>query len=1516
MLEESQIFHRSITHHVPKDDGTESYSIFTEADVQLDKLQNAWIDDQTILVSGSQDGGASYIFTVGTDLGSLGSPSLVNWLEFEAKRPRTALERNLSYLQFPFSSMFAPGDFDGTGQLDLMTVTPDKTLDIYLERGGIYEPAQAFSLDERGASTRFLAAADLNNDKIDDIVVVLTSVLEVTPRVFLANGDGTFRPVNQDFDMTDPSGILIEDFDRDGKPDMILTGQDGGRFLPGNGDGTFGTKIPLPISVEFVAGIVGARFLPADFDRDGRLDLVMIDQNLVQIAFGLGNGRFQTPVAIEAIMGGDNFSPSFLDVEDLDGELGPDLVVVSSESNEVVILLNQGDGSFQPAENPVVGAGISGVVSGDLNDDGLNDLICIRPHGPDLTVLLGQAGDTPFEAGIELEQLLSDIDYPSAIVADDFNGDGHLDVAVSDSGSIPGQIIVLYGDGAGPFNQSPPIPVGLRTTQLVTVRNREGDFVELLALNAGSRNLSRLEFRGADWLELERILLGIEVTAIEVAALYTAVPEGSASDRPDVLVLSQQEGAIFVMERQAVGGFDNDTPLRELASGLDNPILMATAHLNDDDIPDLIVVEADEQKTIAVFYGEYTEVGHNEWQYRLVNPLTPAGNFLSMPTSLTIIDWDADGILDFVLTSHVEPYLSVFLGSSTDDGDIFYELSEKDMSDFGLSGIAVVDCDDGNQQVVGFTEFPASSSPDAANDLVILRDSEGPTTTTPLPTTALEIVDLAGGDANEDGIADLAILMRGRTAQGGDPVEGIVAILKGSGGPLGSLVLLPDSPSTPYLKWASALQIEDVNGDGWSDLAIVSTAGNSVDYLLGPGFSYEVENRATTLTPIGGVAPVVLAVGAFSDGSWTLAGDTVLIEDRALAISQSVSLSFPSEGSRVIAAVPEMNVSGSVDELPSLVVLVATETGGSILTFAGNDLLQAARMPGDRTVHPQAEVPLNHVPSAFATSDLDGDGRYDFIVVYRDSDEVLLVFGAGSTVKLSTGNGQSSCLLVGDLNNDSLPDLVIGSEFSHELIAFYGKGSGSFNQGLSLGLLDSPRENGLVLADLNNDGRLDIAAVHNRPDYISILYNTYGPTLEEMMVPIGLSDGSITIRQQVFSPASPVASANPVPQPDPVIETPSPTPPGVVVETPVEPSTPGFAHGGFVARGPLNMVPMQSESRTDLFIVCPESDTLSLLSGTGRREDPFTWVSTIQLDVGANDFSIGDFDHDGNIDAAILRTAANALTIVWGGKSPVEMTDLPTAVAPFAVASGAVNEGIHEVLAVSSSGADDVALFYKTGAGRLFMGTQIVGPEVSGQLLTADLNSDGDADFVIADRSLGTLFFVINTSPKAGETISFESYSLDLPMGTQVARLLVNDVNQDGAADVIAVSQAPSNLYVFLNDGFGNFHDFSTYPIAASWQDLLFRDFTGDGLPDLALIDVFSRTVLLYANAGNGTFSVRSSVFMASDDPRTVAAADVDGDGAQDLLMSTGSGEIWVLWGSGDDEGFEPEAEKLLITKP
>ena len=305
-----------------------------------------------------------------------------------------------------------------------------------------------------------IAVGDFNHDGRIDMAIV--GYPNGALAALLGNGDGTFRSPASYAVGTNPGSVAAADLNRDGTLDLVVAGASGIYILLGKGDGTFQPRISyaLPNAPSFVA--VG------DFNNDHKPDLVVIDYPLISVMLGNGDGTFQSPISFMPQQG-----LTALGIGDFNHDGKLDLGVSKQDGglSQVQIFLGNGDGTFQAGANYPVGPEPSSVAVGDFRHNGNLDLAVASFLGMGVAVLLGN-GDGTFQQAVT---------YSSStaywVTAADLNGDGKLDLAVSNLGvgSPPASwASTLLGNGDGTFQPAVTYPTGSEGTY-VAVADFNGD---------------------------------------------------------------------------------------------------------------------------------------------------------------------------------------------------------------------------------------------------------------------------------------------------------------------------------------------------------------------------------------------------------------------------------------------------------------------------------------------------------------------------------------------------------------------------------------------------------------------------------------------------------------------------------------------------------------------------------------------------------------------------------------------------------------------------------------------------------------------------------------------------------------------------------------------------------------------------------------------------------------------------------------------------------------------------------
>ncbi len=479
-----------------------------------------------------------------------------------------------------------------------------------------------------GYSSDQLFVGDLNGDTIPDLAALGT---ELT--ILINAGDGSFAPARVLAVGPDPIGIEVEDFDRDGRPDIAVTNQSATTLslLRNIGGGDFSPAVnwPAPFNSRSISS--------GDFNGDQRPDLVIpYYRDLVRVVL---NPSFASAGEIITAAGS---APRAVAVADLDADGIPDMAVANNASNDVSVLIGLGDGGFAPPVNYATGGtGPSSVAVGDFNRDGRPDLAVGNKDSDKVSVLINAGAGTFFK--------LLDQECWAVVSLDigDLNGDGNADIACVDN--LSGAIMFWLGRGDGNFDFAGFARVSAAPSALALGDLNADGKLDMVVTNHDNASISVL--LRDDIGGLENALFANHVQyPVANAPSGVALGDFNSDGRLDVAV-SAEDGNVSVLMGNGAGGFGSriDYPLAGSASAI------RAGDLNGDGRLDLAVTRDDTpaRSAVAVLIGDGT------------GNFSPAQDFPIQlgALGLALADLNLDGELDMATVSPSAGNVAVLLAA-------------------------------------------------------------------------------------------------------------------------------------------------------------------------------------------------------------------------------------------------------------------------------------------------------------------------------------------------------------------------------------------------------------------------------------------------------------------------------------------------------------------------------------------------------------------------------------------------------------------------------------------------------------------------------------------------------------------------------------------------------------------------------------------------------------------------------------------------------------------------------------
>ena len=429
------------------------------------------------------------------------------------------------------------------------------TLNVY---GARFDPGAVVNWNGNARATTFISGHQLQAQIVSSDITAATSGIITVTNPGPGGGDSSSSYATVEVSaptariLTDPAKFygltkqevfttVTADFTHDNKLD-VLEGGGGGQILysSNNGDGTFGKAVVFTSPQGPGIGF-------GDFNNDGNVDFFSLLSS-VTVVLGNGTGGFTSTHQSFGNFANTTARPSV--VADFNGDGNLDLALPDAAADAVLVLLGNGDGTFQsqlsygPLQQPF------GLVAADFNGDGILDLVAetltSRANSFNLAILLGNADGT-FQTPVTVATLTgTSKSFGINLFVSDFNGDGKFDVAAG----VTGQVAVLLGKGDGSFSAPAFFSSGYSSS--VGFSLQMGDFNsdgKTDILSSGLSGVSKLGVLLGNGDGTFQPITPIQLSRPTSAETGITVGDLNADGKLDMIILGGSEGIIVFTQR-------------------------------------------------------------------------------------------------------------------------------------------------------------------------------------------------------------------------------------------------------------------------------------------------------------------------------------------------------------------------------------------------------------------------------------------------------------------------------------------------------------------------------------------------------------------------------------------------------------------------------------------------------------------------------------------------------------------------------------------------------------------------------------------------------------------------------------------------------------------------------------------------------------------------------------------------------------------------------------------------------
>lgn len=306
----------------------------------------------------------------------------------------------------------------------------------------------------------------------------------------------------------------------------------------------------------------------------------------------------------------------------------------------------------------------------------------------------------------------------------------------------------------------------------------------------------------------------------------------------------------------------------------------------------------------------------------------------------------------------------------------------------------------------------------------------------------------------------------------------------------------------------------------------------------------------------------------------------------------------------------------------------------------------------------------------------------------------------------------------------------------------------------------------------------------------------------------------------------------------------------------------------------------------------PMGFSIMLNNGQGAMEAP----QTIQVTDKVINIVAGDFNQDNAMDIALFTGQEGDVTmsIYLNNQEDLGSFTLKGSVpsGPIALNPKVFDYNNDGYLDVVSPAIQYIIFLKNNGQGDFIIDKTMLPTNLPYNMAIADFNGDGFKDIAalsqyVSQDNKDLVQILINQ--KDGNFLQTSEFTAQPPSGFSIAAA---DFNKDGKTDIAFNSPNANKIFIFQNDGTGQFSALSSVPAGAAPTPILVDDFNADGTNDLVAPFRNENKIVIYNCSPEGDITIQNTILQTL--PLNLISADFNNDQMPDLAINSMDGDIYI----------------------